>query len=323
MSHPPTDIPWKESRFHNQNQAKEATEKAASKTDGHGTAGDNDNDKDKNEGKIAATKDVPNMTGGVEEEEYPDENDDMFAMFADPDPYQTFEFDFPRNAGTGSAAGKSDAEKDSSNGNDGMIHIALHGQKQENGQTLHSTGLTLWRAAELLCDYMVQEQATFIHNKSCLELGAGLGLVGILAHHLNAKRVIMTDGDTATLENLRENVANNVSAGNSDDDDDNKTSQLILPCPQLIWGHELDAFARHYDAPFDTILAADIIYVTEIIVPLWKTVDAFLSEDGVFLLAYARRNVPIDLVLDEAKKQGFEWSCPSSAEGVFVFTRSK
>jgi predicted nicotinamide N-methyase len=111
MSHYPSsspnndidDIPWKESRFHNNN-------------------------------------------AGEQEED--DENDDMFAMFADPDPYQVFDFQF----GT-------------------TINIQLHGQKQENGQLLHSTGLTLWRASEILCHYLL-DHTEWIRDRRVLEVRA-------------------------------------------------------------------------------------------------------------------------------------------------------
>jgi hypothetical protein len=60
-----------------------------------------------------------------------DENDDMFDLFADPEPYEVFEFEFAPS-----------------------IRIRLNGQKQENGQLLKSTGLTLWRASDALCHYL-------------------------------------------------------------------------------------------------------------------------------------------------------------------------
>ena len=149
-------------------------------------------------------------------------------------------------------------------------------------------------------------------------MGAGLGLCGILAHRLGAIQVVMTDGDVDTLNNLRENVQRNLYSG------ENKVAFSVVTCPQLIWGHDLDIFQRQHmnNMPIDVIIAADIIYVEEILEPLWRTVDNLLDvEHGIFLLAYARRNVPIDLVLEYARRYGFEWTCPDSAEGVFIFTR--
>ena len=134
-------------------------------------------------------------------------------------------------------------------------------------------------------------------------------MCGILSHHLKAAEVVMTDGDTDTLENLRRNVQSNCP-----------NTETVL-CRQLVWGRNVNTFVETH-GQFDTILGSDIIYVAEILEPLWQTVDQVLARDGSFLLAYARRNVSIDLVLAEATKHGFVWETPEATEGVFVFTRT-
>lgn len=81
-----------------------------------------------------------------------------YCRFADPDPYETFEFEF--------------GNKNDDDQNKDHHHITLHGHKQENGQTLHSTGLTLWRASELLCEYLVEHQE-LVANKRVVEVRRG------------------------------------------------------------------------------------------------------------------------------------------------------
>ena len=129
-----------------------------------------------------------------------------------------------------------------------------------------------------------------------------------------------TDGDTESLHNLRENLGRNkVVIGNSCD----------MKCCQLRWGMNLVEFARHLSAEvsiqgrFDVMIGSDIIYVESILDPLFLTVDALLRADseGVFILAYARRNVKIDLVLSTATRYGFVWTQPNGEEGCFVFSR--
>eukprot|EP01031_Cornospumella_fuschlensis_P028266 gene28266-34133_t len=84
--------------------------------------------------------------------------------------------------------------------NDGKRSVSfdVKGIKRELGQTLSSTGLTIWRAAEHLCTYLINEPQV-LQNKSICELGAGLGLVSIFVekpdlhgrrrgHHLPAHR---------------------------------------------------------------------------------------------------------------------------------------
>lgn len=228
-----------------------------------------------------------------------DEDDDEPAMtdlFADPDPMDTFDFTWRR-----------------SNEDDAPIAICLAGYKAELGQTLSSTGLTLWRASELLANFLVQHEARYLRAQRVLELGAGLGLCGILASHWEATQVVLTDGDTDALAGLRTNVTQNAAT---------------YRCPsvrtaQLVWGEGLDDFCATYGSTFDSILGADIIYVEEILQPLWATVDRLLSAEGVFLLAYARRNVSMDLVLAQATARDFVWETPADAEGVYLFRRRR
>jgi SAM-dependent methyltransferase len=74
---------------------------------------------------------------------------------------------------------------------------------------------------------------------------------------------------------------------------------------------------------FDTVLGSDIIYVEEILEPLWRTIRRLLAPDGAFLLAFARRNVPIDRVFEAARENGFTWIVDdATSEGVVVFRRS-
>jgi len=51
----------------------------------------------------------------------------------------------------------------------GDIEIKLNGLRRDIGQTLNSTGLTLWRAGDFLSDYMYANKHLFM-NKSVLEV---------------------------------------------------------------------------------------------------------------------------------------------------------
>ena len=54
------------------------------------------------------------------------------------------------------------------------IKFPLKSIKRELGQTLSSTGLTIWTAAEHLCDYIFENDLLF-EDKTVCELGCGLG----------------------------------------------------------------------------------------------------------------------------------------------------
>jgi predicted nicotinamide N-methyase len=178
----------------------------------------------------------------------------------------------------------------------------------------NSTGLSLWGGSEALCQYLIKHP-DFILGKSILEMGAGVGLCGIVAHHLGASQLLLTDGDAQVLSKLRHNVKRNIR-------NDNKTTF----CPQLIWGRNLDSFVQVYGQQ-NVILGSDRVYMTQSLEPLWQTVDKLLERNGLFLYVnLCASQAPVELVLDKAKQYGFNWTTSSSAtfsaKGVvFMFRR--
>jgi len=187
------------------------------------------------------------------------------------------------------------------------ITIRLNGLRRDIGQTLQSTGLTLWRAGDFLSDYMYAHRAMFA-GKSVLELGSGLGLVGILASYLTDQRVVITDGDDDTVELLVANCKLNEVADR-------------VECRKLLWGEDLEAIADK----FDILLGADIIYEQEYVVALFKTARHLMrpphgdDAGSVFVLGYTKRNVSIDYVLNTASSFELEWTTPDTDEGMYTF----
>ncbi|KAL7560438.1 hypothetical protein ACA910_016184 [Epithemia clementina (nom. ined.)] len=237
--------------------------------------------------KVSKNTSFQEQNDDDEDDDDDDEPEMSTDLFADPDPLDTFTFQWKTTTAT------DEEEK--------YIDITLTGYKAELGQTLNSTGLTLWRASNILCDFMVKHKEVIRSANKVLELGAGLGLCGIVASKLGASLPFYSSGDD-----------------NEDDD--------VLRCYQLIWGENLYLFSEMHGS-FDLILGSDIIYVEEILEPLWNTIDLLLSSrdknaNAEFWLAYARRNVSIDLVFAEAEKRGFVWESPEDAEGVYIFRRA-
>lgn len=241
--------------------------------------------------------------------ELKEDEEDCFLhnMFTNPNPYQLFlhKFNILNNE----------------------ITIELNGRKADEGQLLTSTGLTLWRAAPLLCNFLLINSNLYVNNKTILELGAGLGLCGILTAIIGASKVILSDGDSLSLSNMRENVERNkhLFSSNYNHDNDNNDNQII-ECLQLRWGINVEEFKIKCnlstpDGLFETIIGSDIIYVETILEPLFLTVSTLLTQNGAFLLAYARRNVKIDYVFETATKYGFQWIEPTSDEGCYIFTK--
>jgi predicted nicotinamide N-methyase len=118
-----------------------------------------------------------------------------------------------------------------------------------------------WRAAEHLCQYIIDYPEVF-NGKSVCEVGSGLGLVSILLEKLNyCSELVVTDGDEDTLQLLIENKIDN---------------DCLFDTSYLLWG-EHDDFLSDHSAGFDILIGADIIYEEEQIFPLLLTVSALMK----------------------------------------------
>jgi predicted nicotinamide N-methyase len=194
----------------------------------------------------------------------------------------------------------------------GNVTITL--RQQEDYEV--STGMSVWKGSEILCQYLIQHP-DLVCDKRVLELGAGVGLCGIVSGKvLGASSVLMTDGDHIVLDNLRHNV------------ELNNLDKNAVSCPQLIWGKErAEDFERKYGQQ-DVILATDCVYVTKSVRPLFETVAQLLVPDGVFLFVNSCASIcPLEDVMSIGKDFGFVaspdemWYLPGNEkkDPVYVF----
>ncbi|XP_074047612.1 protein N-lysine methyltransferase METTL21A [Macrotis lagotis] len=127
----------------------------------------------------------------------------------------------------------------------------------------------VWDAAVVLCTYL--EMGAFnLQGCSAIELGAGTGLVGIVAALLGA-HVTITDRKIA-LEFLKSNVQANLPL-------DIQPKAVVK---ELTWGQNLGNFSSE---KFDLILGADIIYLEETFVDLLQTLEYLCTDHSIILLS--------------------------------------
>lgn len=293
--------------------------------------------------------DIPKNSNDNDGDESSDDGQSFLVdPFADPDPFQMFDFDFDLPSNTNnSERDEVDQADDKKDGKADKVSLQIKGYKTDAEQVWQSTGLTLWRASHYLCEYQVEHPELF-RNTRVLELGAGLGLNGILAWRLSCvgadtdddgtqheksdestrSEVCITDGDIDALVHLRDNIERNRPTNTvTGNDDAIATTTSKVSCHQLIWGQESSQkFLQHiaHNQKYNVLLASDIIYSPVIVEPLWESVQTLLEEEGgVFVMAFARRKVPvsIDLVLEKAEEYGFGYELVKEdlEDGIWVY----
>ncbi|KAM8721868.1 protein N-lysine methyltransferase METTL21A [Acanthopagrus schlegelii] len=127
----------------------------------------------------------------------------------------------------------------------------------------------VWDAAVVMCMYLEVGKVE-VKGRQVIELGAGTGLVGIVAALLGA-RVTITDRQPA-LDFLSANVKANLPPD----------SQGSVVVSELTWGEGLE---RYPAGGFDVVLGADIVYLEDTFVPLLRTLEHLCSDSTVVLLA--------------------------------------
>ncbi|KAH9754666.1 protein-lysine n-methyltransferase eef2kmt [Citrus sinensis] len=118
------------------------------------------------------------------------------------------------------------------------------------------TGCSIWPSSLLLSEFILSFPEIF-SNKSCFEVGSGVGLVGICLAHVKASKVTLTDGDHLTLANMRSNLElNQLSTDTSlleSYEDPN-----VVQCVHLPWESASESGLSAF-VP-EIILGADILY---------------------------------------------------------------
>ncbi|XP_058216450.1 uncharacterized protein LOC131327352 isoform X2 [Rhododendron vialii] len=147
------------------------------------------------------------------------------------------------------------------------------------------TGCSVWPSSLLLSEFILSCPEIF-SNKSCFEVGSGVGLVGICLAHVKASKVMLSDGDLSSLENMKLNLGlNQLSTGvdtleRSDDPN-------LVTCVHLPW--ESATGCELQDCMPDIILGADVIY-DPLCLPHLVKVLAFLLSRGKSLSHLCNRS---------------------------------
>eukprot|EP01105_Mastigella_eilhardi_P010376 TRINITY_DN2417_c0_g1_i1.p1 TRINITY_DN2417_c0_g1~~TRINITY_DN2417_c0_g1_i1.p1 ORF type:complete len:267 (+),score=83.56 TRINITY_DN2417_c0_g1_i1:42-803(+) len=153
------------------------------------------------------------------------------------------------------------------------------------------TGQVVWNASLLLADWIAENSAALFggaRSARVLELGAGVGLAGLVAAAY-ARRCVLTDCNDVVLRALRRNVER-YAAGEC-----GVPAGCDVTCDKLLWGDHVEEF-RERNGIFDLIIGADIVFWPDCQEPLFSTVDALLEHrpECHFVTSYMCRATNFD-----------------------------
>ncbi|XP_032058437.1 protein-lysine methyltransferase METTL21E-like [Aythya fuligula] len=135
-------------------------------------------------------------------------------------------------------------------------------------------GAVVWPSALVLCYFLETNSKQYnLVDKNVIEIGAGTGLVSIVASLLGA---LVTATDLPELlGNLQHNVLQNT-----------KLKSKHRPCvKELSWGIDLEKNFPRASCHFDYIMAADVVYHHPFLDELLLTFDHLCKNDTVILWA--------------------------------------
>lgn len=169
----------------------------------------------------------------------------------------------------------------------GSIRISVEeelGSQQIIGQDEDVTGHRVWPTATIFCKYLCDHKA-LLENKRVLDLGAGTGLVGLVAARLGAQATLVDVPHVVPL------LARNAAA----DAADNRGGglEVDLCVRELWWGDEEQCAALVADrGPFDVVLCCELVYqqYPEVLDLLLATLRALVAPHGQVLFAYQFRD---------------------------------
>eukprot|EP00928_Gymnodinium_smaydae_P051717 TRINITY_DN35327_c0_g1_i1.p1 TRINITY_DN35327_c0_g1~~TRINITY_DN35327_c0_g1_i1.p1 ORF type:complete len:234 (-),score=47.72 TRINITY_DN35327_c0_g1_i1:12-713(-) len=164
---------------------------------------------------------------------------------------------------------------------DGFFEYSFRGRvricSDPRGTLVRGTGRSMWSAGEVLADFLAERPELFL-GKDCLELGAGVGGVGLTLAALGAKRVVLTDL-AAQVPLLERNVKRNFSGCDH------------VHAKALDWRseEERNAFGV-WNQSWSLIVASDVGYDPDLFAPLLATLVAQSTPSTAVYLALADRD---------------------------------
>jgi predicted nicotinamide N-methyase len=139
----------------------------------------------------------------------------------------------------------------------------------QSSEPLYGHGSTVWDAALVLCAFLESEKGLeLVRGRSCIELGAGTGIVSISASLLGAMEAIATDKQIC-VPFIRQNIGLNEKAAET------------CGAETLDW--DKIEQAESFSGKFDWVLCADCVYDPDHVENLIRTIMSLKPRKGIIV----------------------------------------
>ncbi|KAI8602932.1 putative methyltransferase-domain-containing protein [Dissophora ornata] len=137
-----------------------------------------------------------------------------------------------------------------------------------------TTGLRTWEASFWLAEYLIKHPET-LAGKNVVDIGCGIGFLGIACAVLGAKKVMLTDGNTQVLTMAEQNIGYN-----------------DVLCPTTASFLDWENFTNEQIAALEAevLILSDLTYDPTNIVPLVTVLKAILVKGVSAYMSSAIRN---------------------------------
>ncbi|MCO5586123.1 hypothetical protein L7F22_040063 [Adiantum nelumboides] len=185
--------------------------------------------------------------------------------------------------------------------NEHVFHIKSISKEFQH--SCKATGLMLWESAQVLATLLARNSRAFA-SRTILELGCGSVGICSMVTAMVAEKVVATDGDSAALVLLADNVKANSL----------KLAAAEVCIEQLNWGctEQIEKVKQQMKGQgFDMIIGSDVTYVAQAVPLLFATAKALIAKvmpgkpEPLLLLCHIERHVNEAFILDSALECNF------------------
>lgn len=178
-----------------------------------------------------------------------------------------------------------------------IAYMPIEKLAKNQSKGIEISGQKLWCGSLVVIEYLLHH-ASFVQDSIVFELGAGTGLLGMIAKQIGATKVILTDHDDKSLQHMKQDlIANNISE---------------CQVSYLNWyemsSFNLEQFQIEKSSTPIRLIAGDVLYKAPLLTPFFETAKAFFQyfDNCEMLLCHVpRAENEHEHVVTKAREAGF------------------